>query len=390
MRRSASFSAFAATVAAALLAACGKSAPKRLPVAPPVRVAAAVRIDAPTTILASGVVEPMQTVDVTAQVSGALMEVLFKEGDYVQAGQVLFRIDRRQLSAAADQARATLAKDEAQAEAARKDDERYRRLASMGYVSASQADQFRATAKVSAATVLADRAALRAAEVNLGFTTIRAPISGKTGVLLVRRGNNVSPTSGPIVVINQISPVLVRFPVLSQDFTTVRRAVAEGPLDVTAAASDSSDDIEHGELRFLNNEVDSLTGTIVGKATFANARRRLWPGELVFLTIRLSVQRGVIAVPNEAVLTGQQGSYVYVVDAASTAETRPITVGQQVAGLTVVTRGVALGERVVVDGQSRVSPGARVSLLPPLGDTATVARPAITTIEGGEVAPKRR
>lgn len=373
-----------------LLAACHEAAPKRPPTPPPVRVASAVRIDAPTTIIASGVVEAMQTVDVTAQVTGALIEVLFNEGDYVEQGQSLFRIDSRQLSAAADQARATLAKDEAQAEAARKDDERYRRLASMGYVSSSQADSFRAASKVQAATVLADRAALRAAEVNLGFATIRAPISGRTGVLLVRRGNNVSPTSGPIVVINQISPVLVRFPVLSQDFTTIQRAVAARPLDVVATSSDSGDDVEHGELRFLNNAVDSLTGTVVAKADFANARRRLWPGELVFLSIQLAVQRGVIAVPNEAVLTGQSGSYVYVVDAKSSAQTRPVTLGLQVAGLTVVTRGVALGERVVVDGQSRVKPGARVSLLPPLGDTATVARPTTTKIEAGEVAPHRR
>jgi multidrug efflux system membrane fusion protein len=362
----------------ALLAACRQSAPKRPPAAAPVRVATAVRIDAPTTIIASGVVEPMQTVDVTAQVSATLMDVLFKEGDYVQQGQVLFRLDSRQLRATADQARATLAKDEAQAEAARKDDERYRRLASMGYVSASQADQFHATAKVQAATVEADRAALRAAQVNLGFTTIRAPISGRTGVLLVRRGNNVSPTSG-----------LIRFPVLSQDFTAVQRAVASHPLDVTAVSSDSSGDVEHGELRFLNNEVDSLTGTVIGKATFANTSRRLWPGELVFLTIQLAVQRGVVAVPNEAILTGQQGSYVYVVDAKSSAQTRPVAIGQQVAGLTVVTRGIAVGERVVVDGQSRISPGGRVSMLPPLGDTATTARPTTTKIDAGETAPNR-
>jgi multidrug efflux system membrane fusion protein len=374
----------------ALLAACRESAPKKPPAAPPVRVAAAVRIDAPTTIISTGVVQPMQTVDVTAQVSGTLKEVLFKEGDYVREGQPLFRLDSRELRALADQARATLVKDEAQAEAAHKDDVRYRRLASMGYVSQSQADQFHATAKVQAATVEADRAALRAAEVNLGFTTMRAPISGRTGVLLVRRGNNVSPTSGPIVVINQISPVLVRFPILSQDFPAVQRAVAMRPVDVIAAASDSSGDVEHGVLRVLNNEIDSLTGTVMGKATFANPRRRLWPGELVFLTVQLSVRPGAIAVPTAALLTGQQGSYVYVVDARTIAQTRPVTIAQQVGPLTVVTHGVAQGERVVVDGQSRIKPGARVALLPPLGDTATVARPMITRTEAGEVSPYRR
>lgn len=371
------------------IAACREGAPKRAPAPPPVRVSATVRIDAPTQIVASGVVEPMQTVDVTAQVSATLVDVLFKEGDYVEKGQPLLRLDSRQLAAVADQARATLAKDLAQAEAARKDDERYRRLASMGYVSASQADQFRAAARVQAATVEADRAALRAAEVNLGFTTIHAPISGRTGVLLVRRGNNVGPTTGPIVVINQISPVWIRFPILSQDFNTVQRAVALRPLPATASPADSSDDVEHGELRFLNNQVDSLTGTVVGKATFANARRRLWPGELVFLTIQLALQRGVLAVPNAAILTGQQGSYVYVVDSADRAQTRPVSVGTQVGNLTVVRRGLSLGERVVVDGQSRVIPGSRVALLPPMGDTSTVARPVTTRIEAGDVAPNR-
>src|SRR4051812_11889043 len=203
---------------AGLLAACSKDAPKKQPPSTPVRVATAALIDAPVTIMASGVIEPVQTVAVTSQVTGALLDVLFKEGDVVQAGQVLFRIDPRPLQAAVDQARATLARDEAQAEAGRKDDARYHTLADMGYVSRSQADQMHATALAQAATAAADRAALRRAQVDLGFATIRAPISGRTGSLLIRRGNNVSPNGGPLVIINQLSPVLARFPVLEQDF----------------------------------------------------------------------------------------------------------------------------------------------------------------------------
>jgi multidrug efflux system membrane fusion protein len=367
--------------------ACRGASPARQPPATPVRVAVVERIDAPLTLVASGVVEPMQTVAVTAQVSATLMDVMFTEGDYVQEGQLLFRLDPRQLTAAADQARANLARDESQAAAASKDDERYRKLADMGYVSRSQADQFHATALVQAATVRADHAALRAAEVSLGFTTIRAPITGRTGSLLVRRGNNVSPTTGPIVVINQISPALVRFPVLSQDFSNLQRALALRPLVVDAVSSDSSEATERGELRFLNNEVDSLTGTVMGKATFQNLKRRLWPGELLFLTIRLDVDRGVLAVPTAAVLTGPQGSYVYVVDAKDSAATRTIAIAQEVGDLTVVPRGLTLGERVVVDGQSRLRPGSRVSVVAPGGDTSTTAHTA-----AGRVAPgaKRR
>jgi multidrug efflux system membrane fusion protein len=369
--------------------ACRGAAPARKAPAPPVRIATVARIDAPLSLFASGVVEPMQTVAVTAQVSGTLMDVLFKEGDYVRQGQVLFRLDPRQLSAAADQARANLARDEAQAAAAHKDDQRYAKLADMGYVSRSQADQFHATAVAAAATVRADLAALRGADVNLGFTTLRAPITGRTGTLLVRRGNNVSPTTGPLVVINQISPVFVRFPVLSQDLPNVRRALASNPLRVDAVSTDSSETHERGELRFLNNEIDSLTGTIMGRATFENARRRLWPGELLFLTIQLQLERGVLAVPTAAIQTGQQGTYVYVVDTTDKAQSRTVAIAQQVESLTVVLRGVALGERVVVDGQSRLRPGGLVSIIGPSGDTAT-ARSAAGSVDTASAKARPR
>jgi multidrug efflux system membrane fusion protein len=376
-------------IVTAALVACNRGAPARKQPPTPVRVAPVSRIDAPLTVVASGVVEPMQTVAVTAQVSATLMDVLFKEGDYVEQGQLLFRLDRRQLAAAVDQARANLARDEAQSVAAHKDDERYAKLAEIGFVSRSQADQFHAAAVAAAATADADRAALRGAEVNLSFTTIRAPIAGRTGHLLVRRGNNVSPTTGPIVVINQINPVFVRFPVLSQDLQNVQRAVALRPLTVDAVSTDSAETQERGELRFLNNEIDSLTGTIMGRATFQNPKHRLWPGELLFLTIQLELQRGVLAVPTAAVQTGQQGTYIYVVDTNNDAQTRPVTVAQQVESLTVVPRGVALGERVVVDGQSRIRPGAQVSVIGPGADTA-VSRSAAGSVDTSTAKAKKR
>jgi multidrug efflux system membrane fusion protein len=358
-------------VAACALAACKGDQQQRTQQAIPVRVATATRIDAPVNIVASGIVEPVQSVAVTAQVSGNLLDVSFKEGDFVQKGQVLFHIDPRPLEAALDQVRATLARDEAQAAAGLADDERYKKLADMGYVSRSQSDQMHATALAQAATVQADRAALRAAQVNLGFATIRAPISGRTGSLLVRKGNNVSPGSTALVVINQLSPVLVRFPVLAQDFPTLQRAVAARPLTVRAMASDTSQASETGHLDFLDNNIDSLTGTVTGKAMFANTGRRLWPGELIFLTVQVDVQRGVIAVPTDAVMTGQQGPYVYIVDQKNTANTRPVATGIQVADMTVLQKGVNAGERVVVDGQSRLNPGSRVAITSTGSDTGT-------------------
>jgi multidrug efflux system membrane fusion protein len=358
----------------ASMVACGGSnqARKGNP-STPVRVATAKLIDAPVNIQASGVVEPMQSVAVTAQVSGSLLDVAFKEGDVVRKGQVLFHIDPRPLRAVVDQARATLARDQAQAEAGRKDDERYAGLADKGYVSRSQADQTHATAVAQAATVAADRAALRAAEVNLGFTTIRSPIAGRTGSLLVRPGNNVAPGSTSLVVINQISPVLVRFPVLSQDFNPLQRAVAQHPVNVRATSSDSTPSNELGRLDFLDNAIDSLTGTVTGKARFENSDRNLWPGQLVFLTLQVSVERGVLAVPTDAVQTGQQGSFVYVVDAKSTARVRNVQTGLQVGDLTVIPKGLVVGERVVTDGQSRLNPGARVAIITTGGDTAAAS-----------------
>jgi multidrug efflux system membrane fusion protein len=363
--------AVAVAVVTLLLAGCGGGQEKKPPPATPVRVAAAQRIDAPVTILASGMVEPVQSVAVTAQVSGSLLDVAFKEGDFVQAGQVLFHIDPRPLRAAVDQVRATLARDQAQYEAGRKDDERYQKLADMGYVSRSQADQMHATAQAQAATAAADQAALRSAQVSLGFATIRAPISGRTGSLLVRMGNNVSPGGAALVVINQISPVLVRFPVLSQDFPVLQRAVAAHPLRVLAAANDSTQTAESGQLQFLDNTIDSLTGTVTGKASFPNSGGRMWPGELVFLTVEVSVQHGVTAVPTVAVQTGQQGPFVYVVDAKNAAATRPVATGIQVNDMTVIQKGLNVGERVVTDGQSRLNPGSRVSIITTGSDTGT-------------------
>jgi membrane fusion protein, multidrug efflux system len=271
-------------------------------------------------------------------------------------------------------------------------------LAKIGYVSRSMADSQHATALAAAATVQADQANVRAAQVNLGFASITAPISGRTGTLIVRRGNNVSPTSGPLVVINQISPVLVRFPVLQQDFAPMQAAVARRPLVVTAQPSDSSSEIARGTLSFLDNNVDSLTGTVTGKASFPNTNRQLWPGELVLLTVQLRVERNVLSVPTDAILTGQQGQYVFVVDATNKAHIQQVMPGLVVADRTVIQRGLSVGQRVVIDGQSRLDEGTSVAITGTGADTSgasllgsevdTSAQPHDTAT--GEVVPSRR
>ncbi|MFL5562531.1 MAG: efflux RND transporter periplasmic adaptor subunit [Gemmatimonadaceae bacterium] len=384
------------TTAAAVLftvAACSKEEPKRQAPSVPVRVATAQRLDAPITITASGVVEPVQTVNVEAQTSGSVLEVAFRQGDYVHKGQVLFRLDPRPLQGVVEQARAVLARDQAQATASQHDAERYTSLAAKGYVTQSQAEQMQATAAAQAATVTADRAALQNAEVTLGYATIRAPIDGRTGALLVRQGNLVSPGSGPLVVINQLRPIEIRFPVLPQDFQLLSARGGGVGVPVTATSSDSGTVSENGELTFLDNAVDSLTGTVTGRARFANASSHLWPGQLVFLSVQAGVQRNVLAVPTPAVQIGQQGTYVYVVDPQKmTAQTRNVSTGRNLGDLTIVTMGLVAGEQVVTDGQSRLNPGSHVTIIKPGKDSAQMnpggdtANAGVAALGGGGTA----
>lgn len=343
-----------------VLGAC-KNKPPENTTAVPVSVAPVVRVDAPAVVTANGVVEPVQTVSVEAQVGGTLTDVGFQEGDEVSEGQVLFRIDPRPFEAALRQAEAALARDRAQALNAQREAERYKALVAKDYVTQSQADQAQAQAASLLATLQADSAAVETARVNLGYTTIRAPISGRTGSLLVRRGNLVKPNGGdPLVVINELQPILVRFPVTARDFLALRRRVSVATVPVRVTASDSTVLPEKGALSFLDNAVDSLTGTVTAKARFTNASRALWPGEYVRVAVQLDVRPNVTAVPTTAVQTGQEGTYVYVVDAEKNAHVRTVSVGPAVGDLTVIEHGVQPGERVVVDGQSRLTPGAKV------------------------------
>ena len=356
-------------LALALLGACSAPPPTKAPPVP-VKIASAVQVAAPVVVAANGMVEPMQTVAVQAQVGGTLQDVTFHEGDEVSTDQVLFRIDPRPYQAALRQAEASLARSQVQADNAKRDADRYRALAEQDYVTKSQADQAVAVAAAAAATVEADRAAVETARLNLGYTTIRAPISGRTGSLLVRRGNLVRPNAEPLVVINQLRPILVRFPVLQRDFPALHRRAAERQLEVRVATVDSVAIPETGTLSFLDNAVDSLTGSVTAKARFTNAGNRLWPGEYVRVTVQLDVESGAIAVPSRALQAGQEGSFVFVVDHDQKAQMRPVSVGRVVGDMTVVTSGITVGERVVVDGQSRLTPGASVDIKGPAEQTA--------------------
>ena len=344
-------------------AACSKATPHQEPPVP-VQVAAATRIAAPVTIESNGVVEPMQTVAIEAQVGGSLETVAFNEGDDVKSGQVLFKLDPRPFEAALRQADAVLARDEAQAQNAQRDAERYKALVAKDYVTKSQADQAEATAVAMQATLQSDKAAVDNARLNLSYATIRAPISGRTGRLLVRQGNLVKANSEPLVVINQLHPIMVRFTVLQHDFPALQRRAAQGQVPVRVVTPDSGRVPEAGTLAFLDNAVDSLTGTVTAKARFENQSGTLWPGEYVRVNVELDVQPDVVAVPTRAVVAGQEGSYVFVVGSDKVAKLRPVSVGRAVGSgeLTTIDKGVQPGEQVVVDGQSRLTPNARVDV----------------------------
>ena len=373
------------------LSACARK--REQPSSPPVPVTmtTAHRSSVPYTTAANGVVTPLQTATVAPQVDGIVTQVTFREGQEVAAGEILFQIESRPYLAAYRQALAALARDSATAVNARREVVRYDSLAKKEFVTQEQADQFRATSASAEATVRADRNAVDAAKFNLDKTTVRAPIAGRTGGLLVRTGNLVHAASGtPLVVINQIRPILVRFAVPGSELPLIQRYGADKPLPVAAvpgrSAAEAQADtalggglaggspsdppppqslravpVAQGTLSFIDNAVDTTTGTVMLKASFPNREGTLWPGQFAAVSLLLFTEPNALVVPATAVLTGQQGTYIYVVDSTSSAQRRPVAVERMADSLAVISAGLANGERVVTSGQARLTPGARVA-----------------------------
>lgn len=344
------------------LGSCHK-APPPPPPAVPVGIATARRTDVPLLLHATGTVEPIQSVSVQAQVSGLLMHVKFQEGDVVTQGQVLFEIDPRPFQAALDQAEAAATRDVASWTSAEHDVTRYQALASKEYVTQQQLDQARATANALAGTLRGDTAAIETARLNVQYATIHAPITGRAGSVLVKEGNQVRGGAGQtLVVINQISPILVRFPIPAPYFNNVRNKANES-LVVHVTPIGDSGKVENGSLVFLDNAVDSSTSTVLLKANFANSDGALWPGALESVDLQLDVEHNALVVPSSAVQTGQSGSVVWIVDSARKAHVVKVNVLRATDSLTVLAGGgVTEGERVVTDGQLRLTDGARVAI----------------------------
>jgi multidrug efflux system membrane fusion protein len=343
-----------------LLAGCRD---ETLPPSPPVPVTLATveRQAVPFELAATGTVEPLQTVAVQPQLSGPIVRIAFTEGQDVQRGQVLFQIDPRPFQAALARAEAILARDKAQEANARQEAARYSQLAEQEYVTAQQYDQARTNAAAAAATLAGSEAALAEARLNLQYATIRAPISGRTGSLRVREGNLVRANeSAPLVTINQIRPILVRFAVPASNLPLIQQY--RGKDLVVRAEPVGGGPASEGTLGFVDNAVDTTTGTILLKGSFPNADGALWPGEFVNVRLRLYVDEGALTVPRKAVVAGQQGSYVFVVQRDSTAETKAVTVDRTAGELAVVSGEIEPGDRVVTDGQLRLRQGSKVQV----------------------------
>ena len=368
----------------------------------PVVVATVMQKDVPVNIDVIGNVEAYSTISVKAQVGGQLTKVYFQEGDYVKKDDPLFTIDPRsfeaqlsqaqaQLSqaqansardnAALSQSEANLARDTANQKYSETEAGRYAKLFEQGIVSREQTDQMRANADALTQTIQADKAAIESAraqigadkasianveamidnaKVQLSYTSIRSPIDGRTGNLAVKLGNIVTPNTMELMTIAEVHPIYVTFSVPEAQLGEIKKYMAEGKLPVRAQSQDAGDSVQTGVLTFIDNTVDPSTGTIKLKGTFQNEDNKLWPGEFVRVTLRLTTRPNAVVVPNQAVQTGQDGQFVYVVKQDQTVEMRPVVTSTRVDQDLVVDSGLTPGETIVTEGQLRLAPNSRV------------------------------
>lgn len=328
----------------------------------PVTVASVVQKEVLEQLRAIGNVEAYSTVAVKSQVEGQLSHVHFREGDRVEEGDLLFTIDPRPFEAALRQAEANLAKDRAEAKNAHVQAERYARLLTPGFVSRDQHDQVRTQAASLDAAVKADEAAVDTAKLQLQYCFIHSPITGRVGRLLVHAGNVVESNDATLAVVNQLQPVYVSFSVPEQQLPTIREAAATAAPTVQAFVGNDEAHPVEGKLSFIDNAVDTATGSVLLKGLFANGDETLWPGQFVSVALTVGVQPDALLVPALAIQTGQQGTYVFVVGKDLAAEVRPVVLGRAVNQDTVVAQGLHAGELVVTRGQVRLAAGSKVQI----------------------------
>jgi len=345
--------------------AVAADAPPPVAAGVPVTAGTVTAADVPVFLQAIGSVQAFNMVTIKTRVDGQLVRVDFTEGQEVKKGDPLVQIDPRPYQAALEQAQAAKAKDEAQLVGAQADLDRYGKLVGSGYQSRQSYEQQQALVAQSQAAIKGDQAQIDTAQLNLAYSDIRSPIDGRLGARLIDVGNMVhaaDPTG--LVTIAQLKPIFVSFTVAQESAHKIRERQASAPLDVVAYGNDSKTVLAQGTLTLIDNAIDQTTGTIRMKASFANQDERLWPGEFVNVRLILSTRQAAPTVPAQTVQNGATGQYVYIIKADGTVERRDVEVAAVQDGIAVVTKGLAAGERVVVDGQYRLTNGARVKVEP--------------------------
>lgn len=330
----------------------------------PVVVGEVVRKDMPVIVRAIGRVTSPATVSVKPQVTGTISVVHFVDGQAVKKGDALFTIDQRPFEVALEQARASQSESQTKADNAREQAGRYATLGKAGSVSKEQAADFDVTAKAAASAVQVAAAAVKGAELQLEYCAIRAPIDGRVGKALITAGNVVTANQTDLVVVNQLAPVEVTFSVAEQQLTAVQRGMKAGKPKVTARTSGLDRQTAEGELVFVDNNVKASTGTIELKAAFKNEPPVLWPGQFVGLRVEVGIDQNAVVAPAAAVQDGQDSSFVFVIKADKTAEMRKVVVDRTTNDESVIRSGLEGGEQVVIDGQSRLTIGSPVAIVP--------------------------
>jgi multidrug efflux system membrane fusion protein len=353
------------------LVAAKSTAETRVPEVP-ITAGTAVAQDVPVYVEGLGTVQAFNLVTVKTRVDGQITKVFFKEGQEVKAGDPLFQIDPRPFQNNLNQAEATKEKDEAQLKAAQLDLERFRQLLPQGFQTRQSFDQQQATVGQLQAAIKADQAMIDSAQLNLDYSLIKSPIAGRTGQRTVDIGNFVQASQGTaLVTIAQVKPIYVSFSVPAERLDEIRKNQTEHQLKVIAYGMDDKTPLTDGALTLIDNQVDGTTGTVHLKAQFANDKEPLWPGEFVNARIVLSTRKNAITVPQQTVMQGPEGAYVYVLNHSAqdnVAKRQNVKVAAMQGGLAVIDQGLTAGARVVVDGQYRLTDGSKVKISGPASE----------------------
>ena len=338
----------------------------------PVRITTVVSKPTPVEFNTIGNVQTIASVAVKSRIDAVIDQVLVKDGQFVKAGDVLFQLDSRAGQAALHQAEATLARDQAQLANAQRNASRSKSLIAKNFVSQQQFDTDFSTATALEATVKADQAQVENAKIVISYDTITAPIDGRVGLIAIKQGNSIKANDVPLATVNQIQPIYVSVALPQSNLPELRKAMTQGPVTVQVMPAGDKGEPISGKIAFFDNTIDATSGTINVRSTFENADQRLWPGQFVNVSVLVRTDPNALVLAPAAIQAGQNGAYVFVIKDDNTAEARPVTVDRTVGGMAVISKGLSPGEKVVTDGQLRLSNGTRVQIVTdaPKGDAS--------------------